>query len=51
MPDGAFAEHRPPLLSPAYKMLGGAAGAEEVLQEGSLRWGAVGPPSVQHAHA
>ena len=51
MPDGAFTECRPLLLALAYKMLGGAAGAEEVLQESSLRWGTVDPSSVQLARA
>ncbi len=34
----AFAQHRPPLFSIAYRMLGSVADAEDIMQEAYLRW-------------
>ncbi|MEV5748317.1 RNA polymerase sigma-70 factor [Actinoallomurus sp. NPDC052308] len=41
-----FAEHRPRLFGLAYRMLGEAAEAEDVLQDAYLRWAASGPVEV-----
>jgi RNA polymerase sigma-70 factor (TIGR02957 family) len=44
-----FAENRPRLLGLAYRMLGEAAEAEDVLQDAYLRWEASGPIEVPAA--
>ena len=41
-----FREHRPLLFSIAYRMLGSAADAEDVVQEAYLRWLKVNPAEV-----
>ncbi|PJE97932.1 RNA polymerase subunit sigma-24 [Streptomyces carminius] len=46
-----FEEHRPVLLSVAYRMLGRVADAEDVVQETWLRWYAADRPAVREPRA
>jgi RNA polymerase sigma-70 factor, ECF subfamily len=43
----SFREHRPLLFSIAYRMLGSAADAEDVVQEAYLRWQGTNPAEVR----
>ena len=47
----AFIEHRPLLFTMAYEMLGSIADAEDVLQEGWLRWDSVDQAEVRDPRA
>ncbi|QWF83291.1 RNA polymerase sigma-70 factor [Amycolatopsis sp. CA-230715] len=49
--EDAFAEHRPLLFTIAYEILGSVADAEDVLQEGYLRWRDVDRETVAHPRA
>jgi RNA polymerase sigma-70 factor (ECF subfamily) len=42
-----FEQQRPRLLSLAYRMLGEIQAAEDIVQEGWLRWSAAPPQSVE----
>ena len=46
-----FAEHRPYLFAVAYRMLGIAEDAEDVLQDAWLRWSAADVGEIQHPRA
>jgi RNA polymerase sigma-70 factor (ECF subfamily) len=46
-----FQEHRPTLFGIAYRMLGGVADAEDVLQDAWLRWSGVDTDSVARPRA
>ena len=48
---GPFLEHRPLLLGIAYRMLGSASEAEDVVQEAYLRWAAVPDGTAQAPRA
>lgn len=49
--DAAFVALRPTLLGVAYRMLGSATEAEDVVQDAYLRWSRVDPASVGSARA
>lgn len=47
----AFQEHRPYLFSIAYRLLGSATDADDILQEAFLRWDRARPDDVQSVRA
>src|SRR4051812_10022177 len=51
MSDAAFAKHRQHLFSVAYRMLGSAADAEDLVQDCYLRWREVDASRVQSPKA
>lgn len=50
-PTPTFSRHRPRLMAIAYRMLGSAAEAEEVVQDAWLRWHGADPARLDNAEA